>query len=147
MRIRPRHAHDTPEINYWWVAVFAVTFTALCWILYTPATANTSGLLTNLLSRIDELIPALNISETSGADKILHSSAFATVTAAALLTGWRQNIVIGLSAMHAGLSELIQAYFIPGRTGDILDIAADVAGILIAWLIVALLVKKEKTNE
>lgn len=147
MSMRPRHAKDTPEINYWWVLVFAVTFTALCWVLYTPADGSASGILTALLNRVSELVPALNLTDSAGLDKIVHSSAFATVTAAALLTGWRRDIVIGLSVIHAGLSEIIQAYFIRGRTGQTLDIVADVAGILIAWLIVALLVKKEETHE
>lgn len=147
MSMRPRHAKDTPEINYWWAGVFVVTFTALCWVLYTPADGSASGILTTLLNHVSELVPALNLTDSAGLDKIVHSSAFATVTAAALLTGWRRDIVVGLSIIHAGLSEIIQAYFIRGRTGQALDIVADVAGILIAWLIVALLVKKEKTHE
>ena len=56
------------------------------------------------------------------------------------LPGTRQRFgtLIVLGALGAGLDEFHQA-FVPGRTADIMDILADMLGILAAWLIVRFL--------
>lgn len=125
-----------------WVVVTVVLFVVLAWMLYTPSSSESTSALADWLDSILGWLPGSSSPYDPGFDKIAHVSGFAVVTAAALLTGWSWSWVIGLSVAHAVLSELIQWQFIPGRTGDPLDAAVDIAGILVAWGLVALLHKR-----
>lgn len=71
-----------------------------------------------------------------GADKIVHVLLFGVpVWLIGRLTG-RVWLVAGIFAAHAVVSELIQYWFIPYRSGDPLDLLADLSGIGVAvWLL------------
>ncbi|GAA2095747.1 MULTISPECIES: hypothetical protein [Brevibacterium] len=72
-------------------------------------------------------------------DKVFHAAAFAAVTATALLAGIRMRWVLALNAAHAIASELIQGFFLDARTGDPLDVLADLVGIGLGVAAVAVL--------
>lgn len=69
-------------------------------------------------------------------DKVLHFFGFAAPTLLAMLVvrHWWPAVVFGA---HAVISELVQAWLLPGRDGDIWDVAADLSGVLaavaVAW--------------
>ena len=69
-------------------------------------------------------------------DKVLHFFGFAAPTLLTMLVvrHWWPALVF---AAHAVISELVQAWLLPGRDGDIWDVAADLSGVLaavaIAW--------------
>lgn len=70
---------------------------------------------------LDLLFPA-------GTDKVVHVALFA-VPAFLLRRFWARWWPILLLALHAPVSELIQWRFVPYRSGDPLDLLADVIGI------------------
>ncbi len=72
-----------------------------------------------------------------GADKVAHVLLFGVpVWLVGRLTG-RIWLVAGIFALHAVVSELIQYWFLPHRSGDPLDLLADLLGIAAAvWLLV-----------
>lgn len=67
----------------------------------------------------------------SNSDKLLHFLGFAVPTTLAVLLArhWWPAVVF---AAHAVVSELIQAWLLPGRDGDVLDVLADLTGVLAA---------------
>lgn len=73
--------------------------------------------------------------EIPGLDKLVHAALFAVpVWLLGRLTG-RVWLVAGVFAVHAVVSELVQASFLPFRDGDVFDAAADLAGIALAVLV------------
>jgi hypothetical protein len=69
-----------------------------------------------------------------GLDKVVHLSIFAAPALAALMAGISAPLVLGILAVHAPLSELIQHYALTQRSGDGLDMVADLAGVAIGGL-------------
>lgn len=70
-----------------------------------------------------------------GADKVVHVLLFAVpVWLLGRLTG-RIWLVAGVFAAHAVLSELVQHWFLPHRSGDPWDVLADLIGISAATLL------------
>lgn len=65
-----------------------------------------------------------------GLDKLVHVAVFAAVGLTAVLAGAGWRIVALLLVLHAGVSELVQARLLAGRSGDPWDVVADVAGAL-----------------
>ena len=68
-----------------------------------------------------------------GSDKVVHVLLFAGLAAS---TRWRfGSAVVGLAcvAAYAGLSEVIQAVALPGRSGDPVDVLADLVGAVVGW--------------
>jgi hypothetical protein len=65
----------------------------------------------------------------SVADKAVHVLLFAAPAAAGLLAGLRPAYLLGLLALHAPVSELLQHTILPHRTGDPLDALADLVGV------------------
>lgn len=65
-------------------------------------------------------------------DKVVHLLVFAAPAALALLAGFRPALVVALLGAQAVLSEVLQAEFLPGRSGDPLDVVADLAGVGLA---------------
>lgn len=126
-----------PRVHLGWVAVTVFAFILLLWMLYTPGTAQSTGKTLEWIKSILSAIPGMITPGEPGFDKIAHATGFAIVTAAALLARWSPRWVIGLSVAHAGLSEIIQWKLIPGRSGDPYDCLFDIAGVLIAWAVVA----------
>lgn len=81
--------------------------------------------------------------DVSGADKAVHVLLFAVpVWLLGRLTG-RIWLVAGVFAGHAVVSELVQLWFVPYRSGDPLDLLADLVGIGAA---VALLTRRERAG-
>ncbi len=67
----------------------------------------------------------------SGSDKFAHVLLFALPTIAALLALRRPWPVVTALAVHAPLSEWLQASVLPHRSGDPADAAADLLGVLV----------------
>lgn len=69
-------------------------------------------------------------------DKAIHLLAFAAVA----WTGLRARVpaawLLPLLVLHAVLSELVQAWLLPDRSGDWADVVADLLGILAGTLVV-----------
>lgn len=74
-----------------------------------------------------------------GADKIVHVATFASVALAGLRAGLSARWWLPVVAAHAVVSELVQHWVLPHRSGDPADVAADLVGvgvgILARWLL------------
>jgi hypothetical protein len=68
-------------------------------------------------------------------DKAVHVTIFAAVGVTAVRAGLPSRPVLVLLLAHAGVSELVQAWWLPHRRGDPLDAAADAAGVVLAWVL------------
>ena len=70
-----------------------------------------------------------------GVDKVVHVTLFAAL---AFTASWRFGpLPVALAAVgaYAGFSELVQGLALPGRSGDPVDVLADLAGVTIGWLL------------
>lgn len=72
--------------------------------------------------------------EVNGLDKVIHALIFAAPALAALRAGMRARWALGILAVHAPISELIQKYVLSHREGDVLDVVADLGGIVLGGL-------------
>ena len=73
----------------------------------------------------------------ANADKVVHFAMFAAVGFCAVKAFGRPGLVVGLLVSHAVVSELIQGFALPSRSGDPLDAICDTAGSVCAvWLAV-----------
>jgi VanZ family protein len=70
----------------------------------------------------------------TGLDKLVHLCVFAAPALAALLAGISARWVVAILLLHAPISELIQHFAVPSRTGDVLDVLADFSGVAIGVL-------------
>lgn len=68
-----------------------------------------------------------------GFDKVAHLGSFALVMLTGLLAGIRQRLLAIALVAHAALSELVQHTLLAGRSGDVADLAADIAGVALGW--------------
>lgn len=68
-----------------------------------------------------------------GADKVVHVVVFALPVLLLLLAGAPSVPTLVVFAVHAGVSETVQAVVLPDRSGDPLDVVADLAGVALAW--------------
>lgn len=64
-------------------------------------------------------------------DKVAHVMLFLVPTVAGLLAGVRPAYLVGLLALHAPVSELLQHYLLPHRSGDAWDAVADLGGVVL----------------
>ncbi|MGO4957651.1 hypothetical protein ACTQ49_10340 [Luteococcus sp. Sow4_B9] len=94
------------------LALIALVFQ--CWALYSPSAGGSQPF--------------------PHADKLVHLLLFGGVAWLFLLAGARRAAALGLSAIHAVVSEIVQWQLIPTRSGSALDLLADFAGIALAWL-------------
>jgi VanZ family protein len=68
-------------------------------------------------------------------DKVAHALVFALPTVALIAAGVPRLWVIGLMAVHAPVSELIQQQVLGARSGEVGDVVADLVGVGIgAWI-------------
>lgn len=66
-------------------------------------------------------------------DKVVHAVLFgAPVLVAGLAKGRAWPLLAALGVVHAPVSEVIQHVALPSRSGDVLDVAADIVGIGVA---------------
>ena len=72
--------------------------------------------------------------QVNGFDKLVHLSIFAAPALAALMMGIRARWALGMLAVHAPTSELIQHFALPHRSGDVFDAIADLCGVLLGAL-------------
>lgn len=72
--------------------------------------------------------------QIAGLDKVVHVLIFAAPALAALMAGISASWALGLLAVHAPVSELIQHFALSHRGGDWLDMMADFLGVAIGGL-------------
>ncbi len=96
-----------------WVLV-ALTLGLQFWGLYAPS------------------LPDLGTSGIPFADKAGHAVMFALATWA-LLRVLDVRVVLALMGLQIVASELVQAFWLPERTGDVWDAAADLLGVAVGW--------------
>jgi len=75
------------------------------------------------------VMPGIN-----GLDKVVHVAIFAAPALAALMLGIRARWALGILAVHAPASELIQGFFLSQRSGDVFDMMADFGGVALGGL-------------
>lgn len=88
--------------------LFALVLAGQLVVLYAPRTPSTGG------------VP--------GVDKVVHVAVFALVVWAGLRAGVARSLVLLVSVVHAPVSELLQATLLPNRSGEPLDVVADLLG-------------------
>ncbi len=76
-----------------------------------------------------------------GVDKVVHVATFASVTLAGLRSGPAARWWLPLVSLHAGVSELVQHWALPHRSGDLADVAADLGGVALGTLAAAALAR------
>ncbi|HEX5427354.1 MAG TPA: VanZ family protein [Pedococcus sp.] len=69
-------------------------------------------------------------------DKVVHVLLFLLPTVAGLVAGLRPSWVVGLIALHAPVSELVQHFVLPNRSGDVWDAVADLSGVVLGVTLV-----------
>ncbi len=70
-----------------------------------------------------------------GLDKAVHVVVFAVLALAACRRfGRRTTVALALSGYAIG-SEVVQAALLRGRSGDVLDVVADLVGATLGWVI------------
>ncbi len=106
---RPARTGSRPRVRHTWAAVLmGLVLIQLC-ALYWPRVDVAGG-------------PAW-------ADKAVHATLFALPTLAAGLTFRRWLLPVTLLGLHAPVSEVLQHLFLPHRSGDPLDVLADLVGV------------------
>lgn len=120
-----------------WMVVWVVLVLAQLYLLYTPDVDSGPGFLTPLWDLLRPL-PGPTAMGEPGFDKIVHGFSFGAIAAAGMLAGWPTWLALAIPAVHAPVSELVQLFWIDGRTGDWHDLLADWSGILLAWTLVTL---------
>ncbi|TRW43417.1 VanZ family protein [Georgenia yuyongxinii] len=88
------------------------------------------------------VVPDAPGTSVPGADKITHAAVFALVTVAGLVAGLPPAIVVGFGVVHAAASELVQHSVLPGRSGDVLDVVADLAGVALGVVVARWLARR-----
>lgn len=68
-------------------------------------------------------------------DKVVHYLLFALLAGTVRWRFGSSKRFLWLVFGYAALSEVIQAVALPGRSGDVVDVVADVAGASLGWLI------------
>lgn len=72
--------------------------------------------------------------DVNGVDKVVHAAIFFAPAFSALMMGIPARWALGILALLAPVSELIQYFALPHRDGDLLDVMADLAGVALGWL-------------
>ncbi|QOR69662.1 VanZ family protein [Ruania alkalisoli] len=78
---------------------------------------------------------------TPGADKAVHVLVFAVVMLTGRLLPLPGVPLAAVLLVHAGVSELVQHLLLPGRSGDLADIVADIAGIALGWYVASMITR------
>ena len=109
----PASAAGPAAASRWAGTTFVLTVIAQLVVLYWPRSPSTGGL---------------------PIDKLVHAVVFGAVLAAAAWAGLRPRLVGVVLLAHAVVSELVQHYLLPNRSGDWTDAVADAIGVLIVTL-------------
>lgn len=81
-----------------------------------------------------------------GADKVAHLVLFAVPSALVVILSRRWFLTAVVFGLHAVASELIQAQFVPGRTGDLADLAADLVGVAVGVVVGLWWIRREASR-
>ncbi len=106
-----------------------------------PHPAGRAGLLVLLALAVAVQLVVLYAPEGGGpplfpnADKVVHVVVFLVPVALALLAGFRRSVVVLVFAGQAVLSEVVQGLLLPHRSGDVLDVVADLTGVALGVLV------------
>jgi hypothetical protein len=95
-----------------WLLLFALSLLLQLMVLYVPS--------------------APGGPEVNGLDKVIHASVFGAAVLTALLAGLPRRWVLAVLALHAPVSEVVQATLLPSRDGDVWDAVADLTGVGLA---------------
>ena len=68
-----------------------------------------------------------------GADKVVHALLFAALAGTAVTRFGAGRQVLAAVVGYAAVSEVVQALLLARRSGDLLDLVADVLGALAGW--------------
>jgi len=96
--------------------LFALVLAGQLVVLYAPRAPSTGG------------VPGL--------DKLVHVVVFALVVATGLRAGVARWLVLLASVVQAPVSELLQEAVLSNRSGDPLDVVADLLGCVVGWVVV-----------
>jgi len=99
--------------NRWWLVALGVALAVQLVTLYSPEAVGTPPI--------------------AGMDKVVHVLVFAAPALAALLAGISAPWALGILAVHAPFSELVQHVALSHRSGDVPDVVADLMGIALGW--------------
>ncbi len=80
----------------------------------------------------------------SWTDKVVHLLVFGVPVTAGLLSRLPAAYVVVPFAVHAPVSELVQNWLLPGRSGDVGDALADLAGVVIGVAVVMVWRSRER---
>ena len=106
----------TPKLRtreLWWRLAFGVAVAVQLIAVYSPQGLGGPG------------IPGL--------DKVVHALIFFAPAFAVLMMGIRARWALGILALHAPVSELIQHVGLVQRRGDVFDVLADLSGVALGW--------------
>ncbi len=67
------------------------------------------------------------------ADKVVHLALFALLAAAVRWRCGPAALGVGAVALYAAGSEVVQAVWLPSRSGDVRDLFADLLGVALGW--------------
>lgn len=93
-----------------------------------------------LATIVGGVMPGAYVPDTPGSDKLGHFASYFLITfwcSGCLLPRRLRWMMLALIALGAGI-ELVQMY-LPSRSSDLADMAANVAGVALGWLAGALL--------
>lgn len=98
-----------------WRLAFAAAVVVQLAVLYWPRPVSAGGL--------------------PGVDKIVHAAVFAAVAWTGRAAGLSRVVLAGGLVAHAVLSEALQAWLLTARSGDPLDVVADLVGTAMGMLL------------
>ena len=81
-----------------------------------------------------------------GADKVVHLLLFALLAASARRRFGSGPLVLALVAVYAVVSEVVQGLALAERSGDPLDVVADLLGAGLGWLAAGRVVEASRTS-
>ncbi len=76
------------------------------------------------------------------ADKVVHLLVFLVPVSLAVVAGARRWVVGAVFAAQAVLSEVVQATLLSQRSGDVLDVVADLTGVALGLLVGTVLLRR-----
>lgn len=85
--------------------------------------------------------PVGNGAGPPGADKVVHAGLFALLAFTAAMRFGALPVVLAAAVAYGSLSEVVQWLALPQRSGDVLDLLADVVGAAGGWVLAGRLLR------
>lgn len=117
---RPWTGSGARPASAWWWAAFAGAVLVQLVVLYAPSGPGAGPF--------------------PHSDKVVHVTVFLVPVFVALAAGMTRWLVVAVFGAHAVVSEVVQAWVLPTRSGDVWDVVADLVGVSLGvglWLVVA----------